>query len=384
MKVIMTGGGTGGHIYPAIAIARKIQELDPNAEILFVGTRRGLEKDLVPKNGYPIEFITVSGFYRKNLLKNVKTFRDLAKGIHEAKEILRRFQPDVVIGTGGYVCGPVVREAAKMGIPSYIHEQNAFPGVTNKLLARHVRRVFLAFPAAEEYFRRYSDKLTVTGNPVRREFFEEDRSGARKRLGIPENRFVLLSFGGSQGAGRINDVLLEALPRLLREKEVMVLFATGRYYYHSVLEKLEKAGIRPGGNLRVLEYINDMADHLMASDLVVSRSGALTVAEITTCGRAAVLVPSPNVTGNHQYYNAKAIADTGGAILIEDKDFTAERLLQAAENLKNDRDRLSEMESASRRMAAEDAAGKIAGEIFADLGADLGKKSAAHGESGGK
>ena len=367
MKVIMTGGGTGGHIYPAIAVARKIQELKPGTEILFVGTQRGLEKDLVPKNGYPIEFITVSGFHRKNLLKNGKTLRDLVKGIHEAGEILRRFQPDAVIGTGGYVCGPVVREAAKMGIPAYIHEQNAFPGVTNKLLARYVRRIFLAFPAAAEYFRRYSDKLTVTGNPVRREFFEEDRSGARKRLGIPENRFVLLSFGGSQGAGRINDVLLEALPRLLEKKEVLVLFATGRYYYHSVLERLENAGISPGGNLHVLEYISDMADHLMASDLVVSRSGALTVAEITTCGRAAVLVPSPNVTGNHQYYNAKAIEEKGGAFLIEDKDFTAERLLQVTEMLKSDRSRLTEMESASRRMAAADAAGKIAEEILADL-----------------
>ncbi len=217
MKVIMTGGGTGGHIYPAIAIADKIKKEQPDAEILFVGTRKGLEKDLVPQNGYPIEFITVSGFYRKKLLKNVKTMRDLAKGNKEAKEILNRFRPDVVIGTGGYVCGPMVRAAAKRGIPTYIHEQNALPGITNRMLEKYVKKVFLAFADGASYFKQ-QDKLMVTGNPVRKNFFRADRETSRNALGIPEDSFVLMSFGGSQGAGKINDVMLASLAEFQKGK----------------------------------------------------------------------------------------------------------------------------------------------------------------------
>jgi len=363
MKVIMTGGGTGGHIYPAVAIADKIKKKNPDAEILFVGTRRGLEKDLVPKNGYDIKFITVSGFNRKNLFKNVKTMRDLAKGSRESKKILEEFRPDAVIGTGGYVCGPVMRTAAKMGIPTYIHEQNAFPGVTNKLLEKSAKKVFIAFPAAAEHFH-HKDKLIVTGNPVRKNFFKADQMQARKELGIPENAFVLMSFGGSRGAEKINSVMIDALPAFAGDKNIFTIFVTGKYYNQSVKEEIEARGITPSPNVRILEYIDNMDKYIAACDLVVSRAGALTVSEITVCGRASILVPSPNVTGNHQYYNAKAAADAGGAILAEDKDFTAELLKEHVFALKNDRKALAQLEHGSKNAAPGDAAEIIYNEVF--------------------
>ena len=202
MKVIMTGGGTGGHIYPAIAIADEIKKRFPDAEILFVGAKRGLEKTLVPDNGYPIKLIPVQGFNRKNPLKNVEVLRDLKQGNKLSKQILKEFQPDVVIGTGGYASAPVVKMAQKMHIPTYIHEQNAFPGVTNKMLEKHVEKVFLGFEEGSEYFR-YPEKHVATGNPVRKSFYGMDREQARKDLGFRKKDFVLLAVGGSQGAGRI-------------------------------------------------------------------------------------------------------------------------------------------------------------------------------------
>lgn len=363
MKVIMTGGGTGGHIYPAVAIADKIKEKNPDAEILFVGTQRGLEKTLVPQNGYPIEFITVSGFNRKNLLKNVKTVKDLMKGNHEAKSIIKSFKPDVVIGTGGYVCGPVVRAAAKMGIAAYIHEQNAFPGLTNKMLEKHVKNVFAAFEEAGEYFKQ-PEKMVVTGNPVRRTFFETDRAAARHTLGIPDDKFVVLSFGGSQGAAAVNNVVFSLMKELNGREDAVLVYATGKYYYDEMNARISEELPELHDNIRVLEYIDNMALYLAAADLVVSRSGALTVSEITVCGRASILVPSPNVTGNHQYFNAKAIADKGGAILINEADFNAELLISTVNELMADRTKLKALEEGSRKSAPKDAAEIIYNKIF--------------------
>ncbi|MEG1584395.1 MAG: glycosyltransferase, partial [Anaerovorax sp.] len=197
MKVIMTGGGTGGHVYPAVAIADKIKRKHPEAEILFVGTEKGMERELVPANGYPIEFITVSGFNRKNLLKNIKTVQDLLKGDRGARKIIGAFKPDLVIGTGGYVCGPVVRAAHKMGIRTFIHEQNALPGMTNKMLEKSVEKVFISFPDAKSHFKN-KKKLIVTGNPIRRNFILAGVENYREKLGIAPKEFVILCFGGSR------------------------------------------------------------------------------------------------------------------------------------------------------------------------------------------
>ena len=360
MKVIMTGGGTGGHIYPAIAIANKIKEKCPEAEILFVGTKRGMEKELVPKSGYPLEFITVSGFNRKNLLKNFKTAADLLKGNREARSIIKSFKPDIVIGTGGYVCGPVVRAAKKLGCRTFIHEQNAYPGMTNKLLEKYVEKVFVAFADAKKYFK-HPEKLMVTGNPVRKVFYDADSAEAKKELGLAENEFAILSFGGSLGALKLNQMMLELFEKFNGVEGIHLYFVTGKYYNKSVKEELAARGIEICDNVTVMEYIDHMEKYLPAADVIISRSGALAVSEITVAGRASIMVPSPNVTGNHQYFNAKSVADVGGAFLIEEKDLTAELLYEKIMYLKENEAARHAMEQNSRMAAPEDAA-----EIIAD------------------
>ena len=354
MKVIMTGGGTGGHIYPAVAIADEIRRRVPDAEIIFVGTERGMEKDIVPKAGYPIRFITVSGLDRKNPVKLVKTLKDLSKGIHEARRILYEFRPDLVIGTGGYVCGPVMKCAAEMGIPTYIHEQNAFPGLTNKLLSRGADRVFVAFDEAAAYFKTRKPPVTV-GNPVRKAFAETDREAARASLGVGPDEFMVLSFGGSLGAKKINDEMLAVTRKLKDRKGLRIFFVTGRRYYRVITENTDQND----GRVRYLEYIDDMPKYLNACDLAVTRSGALTVSEITACGRASIMIPSPYVTNNHQYFNAKVVADRGGSILIEEKELEEGVLAEIIEELMADPERVRKMEAASKQLGTISAADTI-------------------------
>ena len=358
MRVIMTGGGTGGHVYPAIAIAEKIQEKYPDSEILFIGTERGMEHKIVPQNGYEIRFITISGFDRKHMLKNAKTAVNLVKGTLQSRAILKEFRPDVVIGTGGYVCAPVVRTAAKMGILTFIHEQNAYPGMTNKLLEKYADRVFLAFPEAAKYFKK-KEKLIITGNPVRKAFREANKETARTLLSIPQDAFVVLAFGGSLGAGRINKAALPLLEFAAGQKGLCMVLATGSYYYRKMTEKAQEKHLDHADNIRILEYIDDMPNYLAAADLVISRAGALTVSEIAAGGKPAILIPSPNVTGNHQFYNAKSIADKGAAVLIEEPDLTDESLISSVLSLMNDREKLGAMAKASKAAAAKDALGEI-------------------------
>lgn len=358
MKVIMTGGGTGGHIYPAIAIADKIKRKHPDAEILFVGTERGMEKELVPKNGYELRFITVSGFHRKQLWKNLKTAADLAKGNRQANKIVKDFKPDLVIGTGGYVCGPVVRAAHKKGIRTYIHEQNAFPGVTNKLLEKYVDKIFISFPESKDYFKDQS-KLVVTGNPIRKSFLLCGMNHSRDKMSIKPDEFVILCFGGSLGAGRINSTMIHVIEAVGSMTDTRLFFITGKNYYGKVMDMLKEKEIRLSQNINILEYADNMHEYLSAADLVISRAGALTVSEITACGKASILIPSPNVTGNHQYFNARVVADKGGAIIIEEKDLTDEKLLGTILRLKNNKEALNSMSAVSAGVGRLDAVNMI-------------------------
>ncbi len=373
MKVIMTGGGTGGHIYPAIAIADEIKKRNPEADILFVGAERGLEKTLVPEHGYDIELISVEGFYRKNLVKNVEVVKNLMKGNKQSKEIISEFEPDFVVGTGGYASGPLVRAAQKAGIPSYIHEQNAFPGVTNKLLEKHVRKVFLGFAWAGEHFKDI-DKQVITGNPVRDEFMDLDKEKARADLGFREDEFVLLAFGGSQGAGRINKAMIGVIKQMAGHKDIRIILGTGSYYYDAIISTLKEEGCELPDNVSIKEYIHDMASHLKAADLVVCRSGALTVAEATVCGTPAIFIPSPNVTGNHQYYNALSVCEEGGAEVIEEKDLDNDKLAEEILRLKQDPELLAEMSRKSIQFGPRDATKKICDEILKDC-ADGGEET---------
>ncbi len=342
MKVIMTGGGTGGHIYPAVAIADEIRQRYADAEILFVGAEIGMERDIVPKCGYNIELIQADGFNRTKIKNNIIAVRRLINGSKRAKEILKEFRPDAVIGTGGYASTPVARAAQKMGIPTYIHEQNAFPGMSNKLLEKKAKRVFLGFEAASEYFK-YPEKHVLCGNPVRDEFIKADRSEARAALGFKEDDFVLLAFGGSQGAGRVNKAMMKVIETFNGVKDFKIVLGTGSYYYDVIIKEFKDKCIELADNIILLEYIDDMPKYLASSDLMIGRSGALSVAEVTVCGVPAIFIPSPNVTGNHQYFNAKAVEEKGGAVIIEEKDLDDDKLVETIQKMKNDPEVLKDM-----------------------------------------
>lgn len=354
MRVIMTGGGTGGHIYPAIAIADRIMMRTNGSEIIFVGTKKGLESDLVPKHGYPLKFIEVSGINRKRMLANVKVIKQYVAAKRKAKQIIADFKPDIVIGTGGYVAGPVVKAASEMGIKTCIHEQNASPGLTNRMLEPKVNKVFLGFQEASKHFKD-PKKHIFSGNPVRDEFFGVDRQAKRRALGLEEDQFAILVFGGSRGAGRINKAMLDVIGTFAGKSDYQIFFATGQHYYKPILKELEERDIALADNIHIIEYIDHMEDYLTAADLAITRSGALTVAEITVCGVASVLIPSPNVTGDHQTFNAEAIADKGGAILLPESELTGEKLCSIIEGLKNDQEAVAEMAAIAKKNAPLDA-----------------------------
>jgi undecaprenyldiphospho-muramoylpentapeptide beta-N-acetylglucosaminyltransferase len=352
MRAIVTGGGSGGHIYPALAIADKIKERDPESEILYIGNDIGLEKDIVPGSGYPMELVSAKWLDRRNIFKIFDTGYSTLKGVRQSLKIMKKFKPDVVIGTGGFVCFPVIYAGHKYGARCFLHEQNAFPGVANRSLERYAEKVFLGFAEAGHYFKE-PEKHVVVGNPVRKRFFEITREEARKTLGIADGEFVIFSFGGSQGAEGINNVAFELMRKVSGMEGVTFVFGTGSQYYQEIIEKADKEGIDHNGNIWIRSYINDMQNYLAASDLVISRAGALSVAETTVCGTASILIPSPNVTGNHQYFNAKSVADRGGAVLIEEKDLTAEKLIDEVMKLKNDPEALKKMSVAARACAPE-------------------------------
>ncbi len=366
MRVIVTGGGSGGHIYPAIAIADKIKEKEPDAEILYMGNDLGLEKDIVPGTGYPLELVTARWLDRKSVIELALTGMVTARGVLQALKVMRKFKPDVVIGTGGFVCVPVVFAGHLYGAKCYLHEQNAYPGVANRVLEKFVDKVFLGFPDAAEFFKE-PKKHVHAGNPVRERFYNVDKTAARERLGIPKDDFVIFSFGGSQGAEKINEVGFDLMEAVNGHEDVTYIFGTGSQYYDEILDKAKEKNIGIQPNIMVKSYINDIQYYLGAADLIISRAGALSVAESTVCGRALLLIPSPNVTGNHQYYNAKSVADHGGAILIEEKDLTSEKLIAEVMRLKNQPQLLEAMAKASKSCAPLDACEMIYTEIKKDV-----------------
>ncbi len=358
MRVVMTCGGTGGHIYPALAIADTIKSHNPEAEIMFIGTLKGMENNIVPSNGYPIKQVPASGIKRKQIWKNVKTLKDAIQGYSKAKKIIKDFNPDLVIGTGGYVCGPVVRAASSLGINTAIHEQNAYPGVTNKMLAGKAKQVFLSFEESRKYFKE-AERTQIVGNPVRKGFIVGDREKAREALGIKPGELVILCFGGSLGAPRINQVMLSLIDKYNGSKDVSIFFAPGKRHYSEIMGKLSLKPYEVKENVRIFDYINNMPDFMVAADVIIGRAGALSLAEITACGRAAILIPSPYVAENHQFHNAKVLADRNAAYLFEEKDLTDEKVLEVIETLKNDRKLLEKMEENSKSLATLNAAEDI-------------------------
>ena len=361
MRYLFTCGGTGGHIYPAVAIADKVKEMEPNAEILFIGTKKGMENRIVPASGYEIKGIDASGINRKNLLSNVKTMQDLLRGGRQADSIIKEFKPDMVIGTGGYVTGAVVMHAYGMKIKTFVHEQNAVPGVANRLLEGMVEKVFISFEASRNKFR-HPEKCILTGNPIRSDFNRLSRDDCRRELDLTDETTVLV-FGGSLGAKVLNDATI----RLVDEaagKNIKLFFVTGRRYYDEIKSYYDEKGGVPD-NLVLMDYADNMPHLMKASDVVVSRAGAIAVSEITACGKPSILVPSPNVTNNHQFFNAKAIADAGAAVMLEEKEIDKDISALAGKVLAlcGDPEKLGKMQADCSEIAKTNAADIIYKEI---------------------
>ena len=362
MHILLAAGGTAGHINPALAAAQRLLHSHPDCKISYIGNRAGMEARLVPQAGTHFYPIDVAGFQRKlsleNIKRNVDAFYKMFASTKQAERLLRELKPDVAVGFGGYVSGPVIRKAAKMGIKTATHEQNAFPGMTTKALSKLVDVVMLAMPEAQRYLPA-GKRYVHTGNPVRQPVLDATRSSARKALGIPEDALMLLSFGGSLGARRINEAVAELLA-----------WHKGKYYHYHAIGKYGMdwmpALLREKGvdyphipTLRITEYINDMDRCMAAADLVVCRAGAITLAELQAVGKPSILIPSPNVAENHQYYNAKTLADKNAAVLIEEKELTGQGLIETVKQLFENPKKLAQMGKNAARDAVLDANERI-------------------------
>ena len=362
MRILMTGGGTAGHINPALTIAQLLKNEYPDAEFLFVGATGRMETQLVPAAGYPIRTVTVRGFQRrlslKNIGRNILAAVNVLTASAAAKKIVREFQPDLAIGTGGYVCGPVLREAIRAGVPTAVHESNAFPGVTVKMLGKEGATVLLCSEDARRHIPE-GVRVIVTGNPLRSDFVTLDKDSARGELGL-DNRPLVLSFGGSLGAAHINEAMVEVLRRSREAGKLQHIHGAGKAGYAAMKAALEEKNVPlQADGIAVREYIDDMPRCMAAADLVICRCGAMTLSELPAAGKPAILIPSPYVAENHQYHNAMVLVNRGAAVCIEEKDLTADRLWEAICSATDDPAKLAEMGEKSREAAILDAGERI-------------------------
>ncbi len=361
-KILFATGGTGGHINPAIAVAGLIRQRFPDASILFVGTAEKMESRLVPAAGFDFKTIDISGFQRsltlKNIKRNIGTASKLLRASSQAKKILLDFKPDVVVGFGGYVSGPVLRMAAKLGIPTAIHEQNAYPGVTNKALAKKADAVMLTVEDAEKYLSP-KNPCVLTGLPVRGEIVSANRTLSRFELGLDE-RPLILSMGGSLGARAINEKIVALIAAKYNDGDCVFLHAYGQYGKW-VPNKLSELGVDIDKEKHIIirEYIDDMYRCLSAADIVIGRAGASSLSEIEAAGKASILIPSPNVAENHQYHNAMALVNAGAAILIEEKNLTDDRLLTEVNALLRNSQKIRELGENAKKLAVLDSSERI-------------------------
>ncbi len=359
MHILFAGGGTAGHVNPALAIAGTIKEKHPNAKISYIGTEKGIESRLVRNQGYDFYTIEVSGFQRSlsfdAIKSNISAVKKAFTSSHKAKELLLKLKPDIVVGTGGYVSGPVLREAAKLGIKTAIHEQNAFPGVTTKMLANSVDKVMLAMPAAMNHMK-LKKQPEITGNPVRSNLISADKLEAKKQLKM-DDRPVLLSFGGSLGAKYLNLAVCDLIKWHNGSGKFYHIHATGKAGHSEVFENLKDINL--SSEIDVREYIDDMQLCMAAADLVICRAGAITLSELQICGKPAVLIPSPYVAENHQFHNAMVLKMAGAAEIIEEKDLNGEKLIEVVSGLIENKAKLEEMSVKAKKTAIDDANSRI-------------------------
>ena len=375
MKVILSGGGTGGHVYPAICIGKALQKIEKDTELLFVGTNKGMEMDIVPKEGVKLKTIKVRGFKRSLSVDNAKAFFEIFTGLFESAKIIKAFKPDVVIGTGGYVCGPVLLMASLMGIPTLIHEQNAVPGITNKILSRFVKRVAVTYKGTEKQFK-YEDRVFYSGNPIREGFQAINKEEGLKVLGFDTNLPLILVTGGSSGAKKINLSMGKLAKDCVENKKFQILHVTGKKTYDEVLEYYKVFGIRDfkKGNLKVIPYLSKMAEALSAADLVIARAGAGILSEIAVTGCPALLIPYPFATNNHQEMNARAYEEAGGAKVLLEEGLHETSLFNEVTKLLANNEKRKMMTEAGKKFGKTDSAEIIAKEVMELLKKSRGGK----------
>ena len=359
IKVIISGGGTGGHIFPAVAIANALKRIAPQTEILFVGAKGRMEMEKVPASGYRIVGLDIQGFQRKSILKNVMLPYKMIKSVLNARSIIKAFKPDVAIGVGGYASGPLLLAASQMNIPYLIQEQNSYAGITNKWLGKNAQRICVAFTGMEQFFP--TSKIMLTGNPIRKEVadIENKRFASAEMLSLSPHKHTILVTGGSLGAGTLNNSFLAGIKKIV-DADVQLIWQTGKYYYQFVQEKL--AGME-NENIKVMEFLHKMELAYASADVIVSRAGAGTIAELCVIGKPVILVPSPNVTEDHQTQNALALVKHGAAIMIADASAQTD-LVDAALNLVGNPGKCRLLSDNIKKLALPDADNVIAKEVF--------------------
>jgi len=358
-RLLISGGGTGGHVFPAIAIADAVKVLLPDTEVFFVGAKGRIEMERVPRAGYPIEGLWISGFQRKFRYQNLLFPFKLIASLWKADRLIRRFRPDVVVGVGGYASGPTLNRAQAQGIPTLIQEQNSFPGVTNRLLARKADKICVAYEGMGRFFR--EDKIVLTGNPVRQDLMETlpDRLSAKRKLGLDAEKPLIVLIGGSLGARSLNDAMAVSANLLKNRPDVQFIWQVGRLY-EKEFQSSETARLE---NVSAVAFLEDMPTIYAASDVLICRAGALTLSEICLLGKAAILVPSPNVAEDHQTQNARALSDRDAAILVPDPEIK-DRMVKVALDLLEDPQQIRRLEENAKAMGKPSAGEHIAHEIL--------------------
>lgn len=371
-RIIISGGGTGGHIFPALSIADAIKSKHPEAKILFVGADNRMEMQRVPDAGYDIIGLPIAGFDRKNLLKNFRVLWLIIKSQLKARKIIKEFAPQVAVGVGGYASGPTLKMAASMNIPTLIQEQNSYAGVTNKILSKNADMICVAYDGMERFFPQ--DKIKFTGNPVRKSLIDmrANRSEAIKAMGLDENKKCVLIVGGSLGARSINEAILANIEQIKAHKEIQFIWQTGKLYFEEMQKRTKEAG-NPE-NLIVTDFVSNMANALGAADLVVSRAGAGSISEFALLGKAVILVPSPNVSEDHQTKNAMALVEKDAAIYVADANAKEELVKKAIETV-CDKDKIAMLEKNVEKLGKPNAAEVIADEVIMLADAFMEKKS---------
>ena len=368
-RVLFTCGGTAGHVNPAIALAQLLHRRDEDTQFLFVGADRGLEKDLIPKAGYDFKTVHISSFHRSlkpaEIRHNLISLYNLTRAPREARTILREFRPDIVVGTGGYASYPLVKAAAKMGIPTAVHESNMVPGLTTEMLEPHAQRIMVGFEACRQHYK-HPEKVIVTGTPVRGDFFDLTKQQAREKLGLTDDRPLVISFWGSLGASGMNAQMADFLALVAEKEPFHHIHAAGSYGYPKLMAALKEKGVDLAAHpaLQVREYIYDMAAAMRAADLVICRAGASTISELTALGVPALIVPSPFVTNNHQEKNARVLEAAGGADMLREQDSSGQELYRRTCSILRDEARRAKMEAAMAELGIPDAADRICATIL--------------------